>query len=63
MSQSKFIQFLRSKFPDLPITYRYQDGRHIAQVADEMTIVGNRVTQYLTVLWWSGHQSVVRVAK
>lgn len=61
MSQNRFFDFLRSKFPDEKIEYEYEDGKHIAYISDAITLVANTITPYVTVLWGSGHQAMIEV--
>jgi len=40
----------------------HEDGRHIARCMDGVTIIGNTVSELVTVKWGYGHSAMIQLS-
>ena len=41
------------------VSFRHEDGKHIAQLPEGITITGNTISTRVAVRWGSGHSAYV----
>lgn len=60
MSYSEFVSAVVAKIPAASIiSFRHEDGKHFANLTDDITIIGNTLSKSVWVSWGSGHSSIV----